>query len=45
MIEMKQVLSLSMNGLMVVGETRDKIRTVMFDMLEAGKTDKLKGLD
>jgi hypothetical protein len=44
MIEMKQVLTLSMNGLMVVGETRDKIRTVMFDMLEAGKTDKLKGL-
>lgn len=44
MMEMKQMLSLSMNGLMVVGETKDKIRTVMFDMLDAGKIDKLKGL-
>ncbi len=45
MIEMKQVLSLSMNGLMIVGETREKIKTILFEILECGKTRKLTGLN
>lgn len=44
MIEMKQVLALSMNGIMVLGETRRKIKTLMYEMLEAGKIGRLKGL-
>jgi AraC-like DNA-binding protein len=44
MIEMKQILSLSMNGLIITGETREKIRHVMFEMLDAGKTARLKGI-
>lgn len=44
MIEMKQVLALSMNGIMVLGETRRKIKALMYEMLEAGKIGRLKGL-
>lgn len=44
MMEMKHVLSLSMNGVMIVGETRKKIRDIMFDMIETSKIDRLKGL-
>lgn len=44
MMEMKQVLSLSMNGLMVTGKTKEAIRLIMLQMLEEGKTGKLKCL-
>ncbi len=44
MTEMKQVLSLSMNGLMITGKTKDAIRTIMLQMLEEGKTGRLKYL-
>ena len=44
MMEMKRVLSLSMNGLMIVGETREKIKAAMFEMIDASKIDRLKGL-
>lgn len=44
MAEMKQVLTLSMNGLMVLGETRQKIKPILFDMLESDKIGRLKGL-
>jgi AraC-like DNA-binding protein len=44
MAEMKQVLSLSMTGLMITGETREHIKHIMFEMLEAGKITRLKGL-
>lgn len=44
MIEMKQVLALSMNGIMVLGETRRKIKALMYEMLETGKIGRLKGL-
>ena len=44
MREMKRVLSLSMNGLMIVGETREKIKAAMFEMIDASKIDRLKGL-
>ena len=44
MAEMKQILALSMNGLLLTGETRKKVREIMFDMLEAGKMERLKRL-
>ena len=44
MSEMKQVLALSMNGIMVLGETRMKIKHLLYEMLEAGKIGRLKGL-
>ena len=44
MTEMKQVLSLSQNGLMVLGETRLKIKTILFEMLESDKIGRLRGL-
>lgn len=44
MIEMKQVLALAMNGLLIMGETRGKIKTILFEMLDCGKTRKLNGL-
>jgi len=33
-----------MNGLMIMGETNKKIKSVLFDMLEAGTTPRLKHL-
>lgn len=44
MSEMKQVLSLSMNGLLITGRTKDKIRDVLYEMMVEEKTGKLKGL-
>lgn len=44
MNEMKQVLALSKNGLMVLGETRQKIKSILFNMLEKGKFGRLEGL-
>ncbi len=44
MTGMRQVLSLSMNGLMVTGETNKKIKFILFEMLEAGTTGRLKHL-
>lgn len=44
MAEMKQILALSMNGLLITGETRKKIREIMFEMLDAGKMERLKKL-
>ena len=44
MIEMRQVLLLSMNGVQVMGETREKIRSIMLGMLDAEKTTRLTGL-
>jgi AraC-like DNA-binding protein len=44
MSEMKQVLSLSMNGLLITGRTKEKIRKVMYEMMQEEKTGKLKGL-
>lgn len=44
MSEMKQVLSLSMNGLLITGRTKEKIRKVMYDMMQEEKTGKFKGL-
>ena len=44
MAEMKQILALSMNGLLITGETRKKVREILFDMLEAGKMERLKRL-
>lgn len=44
MTEMKQVLSLSMNGLLISGNTKEKIRLILLEMLEAGKTGRLKCL-
>lgn len=44
MAEMKQVLSLSQNGLMVLGNTRLKIKPILFEMLESDKIGRLRGL-
>ncbi|WP_228713566.1 AraC family transcriptional regulator [Arundinibacter roseus] len=44
MAEMKQVLSLSQNGLMVLGNTRKKIKVILFEMLERDKIGRLGGL-
>ncbi len=44
MMEMKKVLSLSMNGLMILGETREKIRGIMLEMLTMGSIGRLSGL-
>lgn len=44
MMEMKQVLSLSMNGLLITGHTKEKIRNIMYGMMQETKTGKLKGL-
>lgn len=44
MIEMKQVLNLSKNGLLVTGKTRERIRSVLIQMLDADKTERLKCL-
>jgi AraC-like DNA-binding protein len=44
MSEMKQVLSLSMNGLLITGRTKEKIRDAMYEMMQEEKTGKLKGL-
>jgi AraC-like DNA-binding protein len=44
MTEMKQVLSLSMNGLMITGKTKEAIRSVMLQMLDAEKIGRLKYL-
>lgn len=44
MTEMKQVLSLSMNGLMITGKTKEAIMPIMLAMLEEGKTGRLKCL-
>lgn len=44
MTEMKQVLSLSMNGLMITGKTKEAIRPIMLQMLDEEKTGRLKCL-
>ncbi len=44
MSEMKKVLSFSMNGLLINGETKEKIRNVMYQMMQEEKIRKLKGL-
>jgi AraC-like DNA-binding protein len=44
MTEMKQVLSLSMNGLLILGETKFKIKQIMFQMLDEGKMERLNHL-
>ena len=44
MFEMKKVLALSMNGLMIEGATRDKIRKIMLEMLTCGNIARLTGL-
>jgi AraC-like DNA-binding protein len=44
MIEMRKVLSLSMNGLLITGRTKERVRSVMYKMMTEGKTGKLKGL-
>lgn len=44
MSDMRQVLLLSQNGLLITGKTREKIRDVMYEMMGEEKTGKLKGL-
>lgn len=44
MTGMRQILSLSMNGIIIMGETNKKIKTILFEMLEAGTTARLKHL-
>lgn len=44
MTGMRQILSLSMNGLLITGETNKKIKSILFEMLEAGTTGRLKHL-
>ncbi len=44
MNEMKQVLALAMNGLLITGRTKENIRNVMYEMMQERKTGKLKGL-
>lgn len=44
MTEMKQVLSFSMNGIAIMGKTKEKIKHIMFEMLNAEKFGKLNGL-
>jgi AraC-like DNA-binding protein len=44
MSEMRQVLSLSMNGLLITGTTKRKIRDLMYTMMSEGRTGKLRGL-
>ncbi len=44
MTEMKHVLSLSANGLQVTGKTKEKIKAILFEMLDAEKTVRLKCL-
>jgi len=41
MAEMKQVLSLSMNGILIFGKTREKIKHLMLQMLAEGKMERL----
>lgn len=44
MTGMRHILSLSMNGLMITGETNKKIKSILYEMLEAGTTGRLKHL-
>ena len=44
MTAMKKILSLSVNGLIILGETRERIKEVMFEMLESGNINRLSGL-
>jgi len=44
MTEMKKILSLSVNGLIILGDTRKKIRSLMFKMLESGNIYRLSAL-
>ena len=44
MTEVQQVLRLSGNGLMVLGETREKIKPILYEALESNKIGRLKGL-
>lgn len=44
MAEMKKVLALSMNGLLILGDTREKIKRHMLDMLSSGNIERLTGL-
>jgi len=41
MTGMRQILSNSMNGLMITGETNKKIKTILLSMLDAGTTGRL----
>jgi len=44
MTSMRQILSLSMNGLIIMGETNKKIKAILLEMLETGTTTRLKHL-
>lgn len=44
MTEVQQVLRLSGNGLMVLGETREKIKPILYEALASNKIGRLKGL-
>ncbi len=44
MTGMRQILSLSMNGLMITGETNNKIKEILLNMLHSGTTSKLNQL-
>lgn len=44
MTGMRQILSLSMNGLMITGETNKKIKAILFNMLNEGTTGRLTHL-
>ena len=44
MTEMQQVLTFSMNGIAIIGKTREKIKKIMYGMLDEGKFGRLNGL-
>jgi AraC-like DNA-binding protein len=44
MAEVNKLLTLSQNGLMILGETRIKIKSILYEMLGSGKIGRLKGL-
>jgi AraC-like DNA-binding protein/quercetin dioxygenase-like cupin family protein len=44
MAEMKKILTLSMNGLMILGKTRQLVKEIMYKMLKTGNIGRLNGL-
>ena len=44
MAEMQQVLTFSMNGIAIMGKTKEKIKKIMYEMLNVGKFGRLNGL-
>ncbi|MCF0069722.1 AraC family transcriptional regulator [Dyadobacter sp. CY261] len=44
MTEVRNLFAYAQNGLMVLGETRATIKSILFEMLESGKVGRLKGL-